>query len=325
MHFLSRRQVLIAGGAAAATVFAGAASSQSYPSKPIRIVVGFAPGGSTDIVGRLIAQELSTDLGRPVIVENKAGAGGRIAAEAVASSSPDGYSLLLGTAGTVVQIATGERASFDLLKDLAPIVLLAENPHVLVVHPSITAKSLPEFAAFARGKADLAYASAGEHTSLHVAGALFGAVANAKLLHVPYKSGGAALADLLSGRVQMMFADLPTILPQVKAGGLRAIAVTGQKRSPLLPDVPTMSEGGFGAVDTSSWFGLAAPEGTPAPVIDLLNSRINSILKKDVVRARFTDLGLTPTGGTPAQYAAFLRANLDFWKRAVALTGTKLQ
>ncbi|NPC58320.1 Bug family tripartite tricarboxylate transporter substrate binding protein [Caenimonas soli] len=325
MRFSSgRRTAILSIGAALASI-GGLASAQAYPAKPIRILVGFAPGGSTDIVARLIAQELNTDLGRPVVVENKAGAGGRIAAEAVAAASPDGYTLLLGTAGTVVQIATGEKASFDLMKDLTPIALLAENPHVLVVHPSVPARTVQEFAALARSKGDMAYASAGEYTSLHVAGALFGSVANAKLLHVPYKSGAAALADLLSGRIPMMFNDLPTILSQVKSGGLRALAVTGPQRSQLLPDAPTMAEGGFGTVDTSSWFGLMAPAGAPATAVDLLNNRINAILQKEAVKARFTDLGLTPTGGTPAQYAAFLRGNLDFWKRAVALTGARLQ
>jgi tripartite-type tricarboxylate transporter receptor subunit TctC len=325
MQFSSNRRTAILSIGAALGSIGGLASAQTYPAKPIKIVVGFAPGGSTDIVARLVAQELSTDLGRAVVVENKAGAGGRIAAEAVAAASPDGYTLLLGTAGTVVQIATGEKASFDLMKDLTPIALLAENPHVLVVHPSVPAKTVQEFAALARSKGDMAYASAGEYTSLHVAGALFGSVANAKLLHVPYKSGGAALADLLSGRIPLMFNDLPTILPQVKSGGLRALAVTGLQRSRLLPDVPTMTEGGFGAVDTSSWFGLMAPAGTPASAIDVLNNRINTILLKEAVKARFTDLGLTPTGGTPAQYTVFLRGNLDFWKRAVALTGARLQ
>ncbi|MDF2462192.1 MAG: bug [Ramlibacter sp.] len=319
----SRRRLLTMAAAAVCPV--PAALAQTYPAKPIRILVGFAPGGSTDIVARLIAQELGTDLAKPVVVDNKAGAGGRIAAEAAAASAPDGYTLLLGTAGSVVQLATGEKASFDLMKDLTPIVLLADNPHVLVVHPSVQAKTVQEFAVFAKSRGDVAYASAGEYTSLHVAGALFGAVAGAKMLHVPYKSGGAALTDLLSGRVPMMFADLPTILPQVKSGALRAIAVTGQKRSPLLPEVPTMAEGGFGSVDTSSWFGLMAPAGTPAAVLDLLNARVNAILPRNAVRARFTDLGLTPIGGTPAQYSAFLRSNVDFWKKAVALTGTRLQ
>jgi tripartite-type tricarboxylate transporter receptor subunit TctC len=321
---LGRRTAIVSIGAAVASASGVGWTQQTYPTKAIKILVGFAPGGSTDVVARLVAQELSTDLGQPVIVDNKAGAGGRIAAEAAATASPDGYTLLLGTAGTVVQIATGEKTSFDLLKDLTPIALLAENPHVLVVHPSVPAKTVQEFAALARGKGDMAYGSSGEYTSLHVAGALFGSVAKAKLLHVPYKSGAAALADLLSGRIPMMFNDLPTILPQVKSGNLRALAVTGQHRSSLLPGVPTMAEGGFGAVDTSSWFGVMAPMGTPAAAVDLLNARINAILQKESVKFRFTELGLTPTGGTSQQYANFLRGNLDFWKRAVALTGTRL-
>jgi tripartite-type tricarboxylate transporter receptor subunit TctC len=299
--------------------------AQPYPAKPVKILVGFAPGGSTDIVARLIAQELSADLGQPVVVENKPGAGGRIAAEAAAAAPPDGYTLLLGTAGTVVQLATGEKLAFDFFRDLAPIVRLAENPHVLVVHPAIPARTAAELATLAKSRGDLAYASAGEYTSLHIAGALFGAVANATLLHVPYKSGAPAMTDLLAGRIPMMFADLPTILPQVKAGNLRAIAVTGEERSALLPDVPTMKESGLGAVDTSSWFGLMAPAGTPKATVDLINARVVAILGRDAVRAKFGELGLSTIGGTPAQYAAFLKNNVEFWKRAVALTGTRLR
>ncbi|HZZ95156.1 MAG TPA: tripartite tricarboxylate transporter substrate binding protein [Usitatibacter sp.] len=313
---------IIVAIAAAAHGFAAAANA--YPSKPIKLLVGFAPGGSTDIVARLLASDLSTELGQPVIVENRSGAGGRIAVDAAAKSAGDGYTLLMGTAGTVVQLATGEKLPFDLFRDFVTVVRVAENPHVLVVASSIPAKTASGLAALARS-GDMSYASAGEFTSLHIAGALFGVVAHARLVHVPYKSGGPALTDLLAGRVQMMFGDLPTVLPYVKSGGLRAIAVTGEQRSPLMPGVPTMAEAGYGSVDTSSWFGIMAPAATPPEIVEMLNLRINRILGREAVRARFTELGLTPIGGTPADFARFLRGNVEFWKHAVEMTGTTLR
>lgn len=301
-------------------------AAQTYPDRPVKIMVGFGAGGATDIVTRILAESLREALGQSFVVENKSGAAGRIATELTVASPPDGYTLVMGTAGMHLQIARGEPLPFDSQKDLIPIVLVAENPHVLVVHPSLAATSVPELIALLKARPGTPYASSGAYTSLHIAAELFRVQAGVDILHVPYRGGGPAIADVVGGQVaKMMFNDVQVVRPFIESGKLRPLAVTGAKRSPVLPQVPAMAEFGFRDIATLSWFGLMAPRGTPKSVIDKLNAAADGVLNRDDVRKKFDELGITAVGGTQQEFLAFLQADLDRWRNAVALTGTKLE
>jgi tripartite-type tricarboxylate transporter receptor subunit TctC len=301
-------------------------AAQSYPDRPVKIMVGFGAGGATDIVTRILAEALRAALGQPFVVENKPGAAGRIANEVTVGSPPDGYTLVMATAGMHLQIARGEPLPFDAQKDLIPIILVAENPHVLVVHPSLPATSIAELIALLKASPGMPYASSGAYTSLHIAAELFKVQAGVDILHVPYRGGGPAVADVIGGQVaKMMFNDVQVVRPFIEGGKLRPLAVTGAKRSPVLAQVPAMTELGFLDVATLSWFGLMAPRGTPRAVIDKLNAAADEILKRDDVRKKFDELGITAVGGAQQEFSAFLQADLERWRRAVALTGTKLE
>ena len=297
-----------------AVLLAGTTSgaAQEYPNKPVRLIVPFAPGGGNDIVARAIAQQLSVSLGRQFIVDNRAGAGGVVGAELAAKSPPDGYTLFLGGVGShAVNPNLHARLPYDPVKDFAPITLIASAPSVLVVHPSVPALTIEGFTALAKvhpGK--LNFASNGNGSSAQLAAVLYESMAGVRMVHIPYKGLAPALADLLSGEVQLMFSSMVAIIPHIRTGRLRALAVTGKKRSPLLPEVPTLDESGLRGYEAGSWYGILAPAGTPPQIVALLNAEIVRALQQPEISERLAAEGAEPIGGTPAQFAAHIEAEL---------------
>ncbi len=287
-------------------------AAQEYPSKPVRLIVPFAPGGGNDIVARAIAQQLSASLGRQFVVDNRAGAGGVVGAELAAKSPPDGYTLFLGGVGShAVNPNLHARLPYDPVKDFAAIALIASAPSVLVVHPSVPARSIEEFTALARANpGKLNFASNGNGSSAQLAAVLYESMAGVRMVHVPYKGLAPALADLLSGEVQLMFSSMVAIVPHIRTGRLRALAVTGKKRSPLLPEVPTLDESGLRGYQAGSWYGVLAPAGTPLQIVTKLNAEIVQALQQPEIRERLAAEGAEPVGGTPAEFAAHIEAEL---------------
>jgi len=314
------------GLAAALVCFATGALAQAYPNHPIRLVVPFPAGGTTDILARDAAPRLTEVLGQPVVVDNRPGAGGNIGADLVAKSQPDGYTLLMGTVGThAINPSLYAKMPYDHVKDFVPIVLVAGVPNVLVVNPSLPVNSVADLIKLAKSKpGSINFASSGNGTSIHLSGELFKTMAGVEMTHVPYKGSAPALTDLISGQVQVMFDNLPSSLPQIKAGKLRAIAVTSLKRSPALPDVPTISESGLPGFEASSWFGLLAPAGTPAAVVARLNAEVNKWLQSAEGREQLLAQGAQAAGGTPEQFVAHIRAETDKWAKVVKASGAKV-
>ena len=305
---------------------ANAQSAATYPNKPIKIVVPFPPGGATDIVARAIGFELQKAFGQSVIIENKPGAGGNTGADLVAKSPPDGYTLIMATVGThAINMSLYARMPYDAVKDFEPVVLVAGVPNLLVVHPSVNAKSVKELTALAKAQpGKLNVASSGNGTSIHLAAELYKQMAGVDILHVPYKGSAPAVADLLGGQVQMMFDNMPVSLPHAKAGKLRALAVTSLKRSPALPDVPTMDEEGLKGFDATSWFGLLAPAGTPKEIIAKLNAASVAALATPDMRERLAAQGADPIGNSPDQFAAFIKAEIVKWAKIVKASGARV-
>jgi tripartite-type tricarboxylate transporter receptor subunit TctC len=298
---------------------AGTALAQPYPAKPIRIVVGFPAGGPTDIVTRSMAPKLTESLGQPVVVENRAGAGGVIATEQVAKSPPDGYTLVMGTIGGIaVAMSLIPNRGYDTLRDLAPITQAVTVTNILVTHPSVPAKTVKDLLAIAKSKPGrLNYASSGNGTVTHLAGELFKLMGKVDITHVPYKGGAPALTALISGEVDMSYENSLIILPQVKSGKVRAIAVTGVKRSRLLPDLPTIAESGLPGYNASGWYGLFAPAATPKPVITRLHAEASKVLRMPEIVDRLSSQGAEPVGNTPDEFTAFVRAEIDKWANVV--------
>lgn len=293
--------------------------AQTYPSKPIRIIVPFAPGGNVDITARTVAPELSNLLGQPVLVENKPGAGGTIGANEVAKAAPDGYTLLMGSNSTIsVAPALYPNNPYNPVKDFAPISNLAQVPFVLVVHPSVPANNLRELIALAKDKPGvLSMASAGTGSSNHLVGELFQAQTGVKLTHIPYKGSGQALNDLLAGQVNLMFDQLTSASANIKAGKLRALAVSSTARSATMPDVPTFAEAGVSSFDFTNVTGLLAPTGTPADVLAKLHAASVKAVASQAVRDRFAAMGVSGVGDQPEQFAAFIRDDFARWSRVV--------
>lgn len=296
-----------------------AAQAQPYPSKPLRIVVPFAPGGSTDIVARILAERLAGPLGQPVTVENRAGAAGNIGGEAVARSAPDGYTLLMATTGVMaINNALYKSMTYDAAKDLEPVVFTTSITNVLSVPPEIPAKTVTELVALAKAQpGKLSFASSGAGSSTHLSGELFKSMAGIDVLHVPYKGSGQALVDLMAGRVSMIFDNMPSVLPYIRGGKLRGLGVTGAKRSAAMPELPTIAEAGVPGYESLSWSGIAAPAGTPREIVMRLNREIGSVLAASDVRQKLTELGAEPVGGPPETFAAHVRAERDKWSRLV--------
>ncbi|MCT9070082.1 Bug family tripartite tricarboxylate transporter substrate binding protein [Cupriavidus gilardii] len=311
-----------------ATAFAApAAHAETFPARPIRIVVGFPTGGAPDTLARIVSEKISPSWGQPVVVDNKPGAGGNIGAEAVARAPGDGYTLALGTVGThSINGAVYSKLPYDMVKDFAPVILLATTPNVLVVHPGVPAKTTAELIALAKAKPGaLSFGTPGIGTSPHVAGELFNTVAGVKITHVPYKGRAMAIPDLLGGHITMMFDNLPSALPVIKEGKLRALGVTSLKRSASAPDIPTLAEQGLNGFQADSWFAIFVPATTPKDVIAKLNTELNRIFTLPDVQAKLKTLGLDPVLGTPDALASFQKAEIAKWAKVVKDSGTTPQ
>ena len=312
---------------AALAISCGATFAQPFPQKPVKLIVGFPPGGGVDIIARSISQALSDRLGQPVIVENRSGAGGNIAAEQVARAPADGYTLLVSAVSSLAISASLYKAPrYDLLKDLTPVAVVASVPNVLVVHPSVKATNVKEFIAYVKanpGKVN--FGSAGSGTTVHFAGELFKSMANIDMVHVPYKGAAPAMADLLGGQVQVMFDFLSAAAPQIKSGKLRALGVTSTKRSPVLPNVPTIAEAGLPGYNVLGSFGVMAPAGTPADVVNRLNREIGAVANLPEVKARLIAHAATPEQQTPEEFEKVLKAEVAKWAKIVDATGVKLE
>jgi tripartite-type tricarboxylate transporter receptor subunit TctC len=310
---------------AAATLQMQPAAAQSWPERPITLVVAFAPGGSTSIVARAVSDKMSEALRQKIIIDNRAGAGGTIGTKAVAGSAPDGYTIALGYTGTLaIGPSLYTRAGYDPRKDFAPIGMIGNAPNSLVVHPSFPAKTVAELITYAKANPDkVSFGSAGVGTASHVSGEYFATAAGIKLVHVPYKGTGPALSDLIGGHIPMAFAPIPATHSQVSSGTLRALAVTSASRSGLLPDVPTIAESGLAGFDASLYYGLVAPAGTPKPIIDKLNAALGAALAAADVKKRLVDDGTEVTPSTPEEYAAFIDKDEVKWSKIVKASGAK--
>jgi tripartite-type tricarboxylate transporter receptor subunit TctC len=322
---LGRRNFLyLAAGAAALPAVSGIAWAQTYPSRPVRIIVGFPPGGVADLYARLIGQWLSERLGQPFIIENRSGAGSNLATEAVVRAPPDGHTLLQVTSANAWNATLYDNLNFNFIRDIAPIASIYRAPAVLVVHPSFPAKSVPELIAYAKANPGrINMASGGVGSAAHVFGELFKMMAGVDMLHVPYRGGGPALADLLAGQVPLMFDTLSTAIEHIRAGKLRALAVTSATRSEVLPDVPTVGDFVPGYEGTG-WQGLGAPRNTPAEIIDKLNKEINAGLADPRMKARVADLGGTVFASSPADFGTFIAAYTEKWAKVIKFAGAKV-
>jgi tripartite-type tricarboxylate transporter receptor subunit TctC len=306
-------------------VAAGAAQAQAWPSKPIRIICPFAPGGIADTYSRLIAQRLGGVLGQPVVVENRTGAGGNIGAEAVARAAPDGYTLVMGNIGThAINSILFSKLPYDPVKDFSPIALVLEAEGLLVVHPSVQANSAAELIALARANpGKLSYGSAGMGTSSHLAGELFKSMAKVDVTHVPYKGNMPAITDLMGGQISMIFATMPTVLPQAKAGKLKSIAVIGSTRSTALPELPTLAEAALPGFEVNNWIALFAPAGTPREIVVRLNAEVLMIMQASDVQQRLPADGARFVPTTPDEFAVFVKNEIAKWGPVLRAAGVK--
>jgi tripartite-type tricarboxylate transporter receptor subunit TctC len=302
------------------------AANAAYPTKPIRIVLPFPPGGGTDALARIIGPRLTERLGQPVVIDNRSGAAGNIANETVARAAPDGYTLAMGFSTTLTVNPQLYKLSFNVMKDLAPITQLATAQYILVVHPSVQATSVKELIALAKARpGQLAYSSSGVGSPLHLAGELFSQRAGVKLLHVAYKGGGPAAAAVLSGEVQILFGSVASTLAQIKAGRLRALAVTGARRSQVAPDLPTIEESGFRGYRVIAWDSVLAPGGTPNALVSQLHDEIVKIVSMPEVRKLFLSIGYEPTGTTPSELAQIIKDETALWSGVIKTANIKVE
>jgi tripartite-type tricarboxylate transporter receptor subunit TctC len=323
MKLRRRRLLQLAAAAAALPMLPRIARAQKYPTRPVRLIVTVPAGGSPDIIGRLIAQWLSEKLGQSFVVENKPGASTNIGTELALKAAPDGSTLLLAMSSNAINPSLYHHLNFNFVRDAEPVASISTIPLVLDVNPEFPPKSVPEFIAYAKanpGKINLA--SGGSGTPLYVAGALFRMMAEIKLVDVIYQGEGAAMPDLVGGRVQAMFGVMPASLGYIKSGKLRALAVTSSKRQALLPDVPAMAEF-LPGYEANGWYGIVAPKGTPANIVDALNKQVNAALADPAMRKRFTDLGCDVFTGTPADFENFIRAETAKWAKVIKFAGIK--
>ena len=303
-----------------------AVAQEAYPSGPLRMLVGFAPGGATDVAARLLAQKLTPQMGVNVLVENRAGANTHIAADLVVKAKPDGQTLLFNTPSQILGMALNEKMSYDVFRDLLPVILAMTSPQLLFVHPSVPANSLGEFISYAQANPDkLAYGSAGAGSIIHLGAALFLQANGISALHVPYKGTGDLLNDAVSGRVQFSMQSTTAMLPMVKTGQIKAVAIASRTRTPLLPEVPTFSEAGMTGFEMGSWNGVLAPARTPQAVLRRVNSEINRAMQDPELIAKLAQGGIEPLGSTPEEYGTYLKKELDRWTRVVKTGGIKLE
>ena len=321
---LPRRQFLhLAAGAAALPAASRIARAQTYPTRPVRLIVRFVPAGSNDIAARLIGQWLSERLGQQFVVENRPGAGGNIGTEVVVRAAPDGYTLLLVSTSNAINATLYKDLRFNFIRDIAPVASIVQDPFVMEVNPSLPTKTVPEFIAYAKANpGKLNFGSAGTGTGPHVATELFNMMTGVKMLHVPYRGAGQAKTDLIGGRVQMMFDVLASSIAHIRAGELRALAVTSAVRSEVLPDIPTVGEFVPG-YEASGWTGVGAPKNTPVEIIEKLNSEINAGLAELKIKARFADLGAMPMMMTPPEFGKFIAEETEKWAKVVNFLGVK--
>ena len=323
MKLPRRRFLHLAAGAAASPAVLRRAHAQSYPARPVHLLVGFAPGGGNDIAARLIGHWLSERLGQQFIVENRPGAGSNIATEAVVRAAPDGYTLLLVAVANATNATLYDRLNFNFIRDIAPVAGLLRVPNLVEVHPSVPARTLPEFIAYARANpGTVNMGSGGSGGPVHMTGELFNMMAGLKMQHVPYRGEAPALNDLIGGQVQVVFGSVPASIEYVRAGKLRALAVTTSTRSELLPDVPTVGESVPG-YESSTWYGIGAPKDTPAEIIDRLNVEINAALGDPTLKTRVADLGGTVIGGSPMDFSELIASDTEKWGKVVRFAGIK--
>jgi tripartite-type tricarboxylate transporter receptor subunit TctC len=313
----------------AMSVLLGASSSaysQNYPTKQIRMIVPTAPGGAADTLSRTVAQKLSEAWGQPVVVENRAGAAGIIGAEAAARSPNDGYTLMMGFAGFIsINPSLYPKLPYDSVKDFTPIILVANSPLILVAHPSVPAKSVAELIQLAKQKpGELNFASSGTGSTQHLSGELFKSMANIDMKHIPYKGSAPAYTDLMSGRISIMFENMLSMIPNIKAGAVRPIAVSGSSRSPAMPEVPTVAESGVPDFSAVGWYGIFAPAGTDPAIVKKLNVEINRILKLPEVSDRLSSLGAEPVGGTSEEFANRIKIEIAKWRKVIKDSGTRI-
>lgn len=324
-HLLALAAGLLA--AAAGPAFAQApAAAPAWPTKPIRLVVGYAAGGATDVIARLVGGKLGETLGQQVVVDNRAGANSNLGAEAVARSAADGYTLYVFTIANTINASLYEKLGYEPQKDFEPIGLMAKVPNLLVVNPALPIKTVADYVKYAKEQPQgITFASSGSGSSIHLSGEMFKMTGKLNMLHVPYRGSAPAVTDLIGGQVQSMFDNAPSALPHVQGGRLRAIAITSAQRSPMLPDLPTVAESGFPGFDVQSWFGLAAPAGTPRAVVERINVEMNKVLAMPDVRKRLADLGATPDPGTPEQFRTWIGAEVKRWQGVVKQSGAKAE
>jgi len=314
------------GAALGALVLGLCAHAQDYPSRPVRIVVPFAPGGPNDIIVRLVAQNPTETWAQPFLVENRPGAGGNIGTDFVAKAAPDGHTLLSVGPGSLIINPLIGKVPYDTMRDFAPVTVMARAPNALVAHPSLPARSVKELIELARSQpGKVNYGSGGNGSTPHLAGAMFAAMAGIALTHVPYKGTAPATADLIGGQVQIAFLGIPTVLPHLKSGKLRVLAVTGKRRSPELPGVPTVDEAGVPGYELSPWYGLLAPAGTPRAIIGGLNAAVTQVLRTAEMKEKLAAQGAEVAGGSPEEFATVIRADTSIWSRVVKDTGIRIE
>ena len=323
MEFSRRRILGLAAGAAVVSLTGRVARAQAYPVRPVHLISGFPPGGPNDLVARVIGQWLALRLGQQFIVENRAGAATNIATEWVVRAPPDGYTLLVVATPNAINATLYDRLNFNFIHDIAPIAAVMRVPNLMVVHPSVPARTVPEFIAYAKANpGKLIMASPGNGSSGHISGELFKMMTGVDILHVPYRGGTPAMTDLIAGRVHVFFTPMPTMAPYIQAGTLRALAVTVATRCTLLPDIPALSESVPG-YEASTWFGIGAPRGTPAGIIGALNREINAGLADDKMRERLAEQGGTLLPGSPAEFAALIADETEKWAKVVKFAGAR--
>ena len=299
------------------------ARAQTYPTRPVRLIIGYPPGGSADMTARLMGQWLSERLGQTFVIESRPGAATNIATEAVVHAPPDGYTLLLVAPANAINATLYEKLNYNFVHDIAPVAGLIRFPNVMEVNPSVPAKTVPEFIAYAKANpGKLNMASSGNGSTIHVSGELFKMMTGISMIHVPYRGGAPALTDMISGQVQVMFDNVPTSIEFIRAGKLRPLAVTTAQRSEVLPDLPTVADFVPG-YEASAWYGVGAPKGTPAEIIDKLNSEINAILANPKTKSRFAELGASLIGGSPADFGRLVVEETEKWSKVVRFSGAK--
>jgi tripartite-type tricarboxylate transporter receptor subunit TctC len=320
----SRRRFLrTSAGAAALAAASRTARAQTYPARPVRLIIGYPPGGSADITARLMGQWLSERLGQQFVIESRPGAGTNIATEAVVRAAPDGYTLLLVAPANAINATLYDKLNYNFIRDIAPVAGLIRFPNVMVVNPSVPAKTIPEFIAYAKANpGKLNMASSGNGSTIHVSGELFKMMTGVNMVHVPYRGGAPALTDMISGQVQVMFDNVPTSIEFIRAGKLRPLAVTTAARSDVLPDLPTVADFVPG-YEASAWYGVGAPKGTPDEIIDRLNKEINAILADPKTKARLAELGATVLAGSPADFGKLVAEETEKWGKVVKFSGAK--